>query len=235
MLVGIPPAEPSQFHSDFFKQTQPKASVINGIGHGVFFLNSTAYRQPTLGLIRCLTKDTPTCYDGPNMSVEHREFMDQMAEFQDKFVWESPMYERHERGPRWYAVVSLLALLLVGYAVWTANFLFAFIILLAAIILVLAGNEHPDTILIQIGDNGIVVDGDFHPFTKLDNFSIVYQPPHVRVLYVESKNPLRPRYRLLLGDQDPVEIRNHLRRYLRENLDLHDEHASDILGKLFKI
>lgn len=169
------------------------------------------------------------------MPTEHQEFLDQMAELQDRYVWESPMYQRHERGPKWYIILTLVALLLVGYAIWTANFLFAFIILLAAIILVLAGNEHPETMLIQIGDNGIVVNGDYLPYSKLHNFSIVYQPPHVRVLYVESKNPFRPRLRVSLGEQDPVEIRDHLRRYLKEDLALQDEHASDILGKLFKI
>jgi hypothetical protein len=40
---------------------------------------------------------------------------------------------------------------------------------------------------------------------------------------------------LELMDQDPVELRSHLRQYLREDLDLQGEHLSDILGRLLKI
>jgi hypothetical protein len=119
--------------------------------------------------------------------------------------------------------------------VWTANFLFAFIVLIAAINLVLAGNEKPQKVLIQVGHNGIVWNGDFTSFDDIDNFAIVYQPPHIRVLYVEPKSILKPRMRVYLGEQDPVAIRDHLKEYVREDLDLRDEHASDILAKLFKL
>jgi hypothetical protein len=160
-------------------------------------------------------------------------YAEQMAELQDEFVWESPEYERNERGPKWYIAMTVIAVTLVGYAIWTANFLFAFIILLAAIILVLAGNELPEKILIQIGHNGIVWNGEFIPYEKIHNFAIVYRPPDIRVLYIEPRM-FRPRFRIPLGEQDPVAIRDHLRLYVAEDLDLPDEHASDIFAKLLR-
>lgn len=163
------------------------------------------------------------------------EFDVRLAELQDVFIWETPAYERHERGPRWYAVMSVVALLLVAYAVWTANFLFAFLILLAAIILVLAGNEHPSKALVQVGHNGLVWDGEFLPFDKIRNFAIVYRPPELKVLYIQPKNYLVPRLRIPLGEQSPVELREHLKQYLFEDLALRDEHASDMLARLFKL
>jgi len=163
------------------------------------------------------------------------EFEEQLIDAQDAFVWESPAYDRHERGKRWYIIMSVVAILLVAYAIWNANFLFAFIILIAAIILVLAGNEKPQKILVQIGHNGIVRNGDFLSFDEIENFAIIYQPPHIRVLYIEPKSFFKPRMRVYLGEQDPVTIREHLRDYVQEDLDLRDEHASDILAKLFKL
>lgn len=163
------------------------------------------------------------------------EFEEQLIDAQDAFVWESPEYDRYERGKRWYVIMSIVAVLMVAYAIWTANFLFAFIILIAAIILVLTGNEKPKKILVQIGHNGIVRNGDFVSFDEMENFAIVYQPPHIRVLYIEPKSFFKPRLRVYLGEQDPVAIREHLRDYVQEDLDLRDEHASDILAKLFKL
>lgn len=131
--------------------------------------------------------------------------------------------------------MSLIALVLAGYAIYAANYLFAFIILLTAIILVFAGNEKPRKVLIQIGNNGVVVDGRLYRFDELDNFAIIYYPPQTKVLYLEPSGILQARLRVELEDEDPVAVRNHLKKYLEEDLDLQEEHFSDIVGRLLKL
>ena len=163
------------------------------------------------------------------------EFLEKIAQAQDAFVWEARAWERHERHPKWYLAMSGIALLFAGYAVFTANYLFAFIVFLVAIILVLAGNEEPHAVLVQVGDNGVVIDGKLYLFSQLHDFSIIYHPPETKVLYLEPKAYHRGRVRVLLEDQDPVALRTHLRKYLNENLDLQDEHISDIIGRLLRI
>ncbi len=154
---------------------------------------------------------------------------------QDRFAWEAPSRIKYSRGSRWYLFMSLAAVFLVAYAVWTANFLFAFIILLIAIILVLAGNEDPSAVLAQVGDNGIVWNGRLYLFQDIDNFAVVYRPPVSKILYLELKNPLKPRLNIPLEDQNPIELRAHLQQYIKEDLDLQSEHLSDILARLLKI
>ena len=169
------------------------------------------------------------------MAYREPDYEERLRDAQDLFVWEAPAYERYERGPRWYLVMIIIALLFVGYAVWTANYLFAFIVLISAILLVLVGNEKPKRILVQIGQNGIVVNGEFMSFDDIRHFAIVYQPPRVKVLYVYPRGTAFRRHRIYLGEQNPIEIRQFLRQYLEEDLDLRDEHFSDILGKLLKL
>ena len=163
------------------------------------------------------------------------EFLEKLAQAQDLFVWEAPAWEHKERHPHWYLWMSLIALLFAAYAVFTGNFLFAFIIFLIAIILVLAGNEGPHTMLVQIGLNGVVVDGRLYLYDQLHEFAVIYHPPETKVLYLEPKSYVKPRIRVSLADQDPVSIRDHLRQFLQEDLDLRDEHLSDIFGRLLKI
>ncbi len=163
------------------------------------------------------------------------EILDEIVKAQDQFVWEAPAWEFHPRGPRWYVIMSIIAIGFVIYAIVTGNFLFAFLIMLMAIMLVLSGSQSPQTVLIQIGENGLVIDGKFHEYKELSNFSIVYQPPETKVLYIEQASILRPRLRLFLEDQNPLEIRSHLKQYLEENLVLQEEHLSDIVGRLLKI
>lgn len=160
---------------------------------------------------------------------------DAVIKSQDRFVWEAPAYLKFDRGPAWYFVMALTAVALMAYAVWTANFLFAFIILLMGILLLLVGNKEPENILVQVGDNGVVWNGRLLLFQDLDQFSIVYQPPFLKVLYIEAKSPVVPRLRVELEAQDPIALRNHLRQYLKEDMDLQSEHISDIVARLLRL
>jgi hypothetical protein len=163
------------------------------------------------------------------------ETLRKIAESQDLFVWEMPEHEHHARTPNWYLVVSLITLACVIYGIWSTNYLFSLLILISAVILMLAGNETPNRVLVQIGPNGLVLDGNFIPFEKLHDFSIIYHPPFTKILYLERKYSFKPRLRLFLEGEDPIAIRQHLLRYLPENLVLRDEHFSDIVGRLFRI
>lgn len=163
------------------------------------------------------------------------EIVEALSEAQRTFVWETDPYPRYERGTSWYLWMTIIAVFLVAYSIWSGNFLFAFLILLIGIILILAGNEDPNPTLIQIGENGVVHGGKLHLFQDLGPFAIVYQPPDVKVLYIETKGVVTPRLRIPLEDQSPVEVRNFLQSYLRENTDLQNEYFSDILARLLKI
>jgi len=163
------------------------------------------------------------------------ETLREIANAQNVFVWETPEFEERPRSSYWYLVVSLVALGCVAYGVLTNNYLFALIIVVGAVILILAENEEPKDVLIQIGHNGVVVDGRFVEFDKINNFSIIYHPPYTKVLYLDYKYSFRSRIKLYLEDQDPIAIRSHLLNYLPENLNLRDEHLSDILGRLLRI
>jgi len=163
------------------------------------------------------------------------DFEDQLIDAQDAFVWETPEHERHDRGSKWYVVMGAVALLFVAYAIWTTNYLFALIVLLLAITIILIGNEKPRKILVQVGHHGLVLDGHFISYEDLEHFAIIYQPPMIKTLYLYPKNSVLPRYRIYLGDQDPVGVRDHLRRYVAENLEMRDEHASDIIGRLLRL
>lgn len=164
-----------------------------------------------------------------------QEFLDQMAGAQDTFVWETSLWEAHPRNSRWYLWMGLIAIAFFAYALFTANYLFAFIVILSAIILVLAGNEAPRRGLVQIGHNGIVYDGTFYLFEKIQDFALVYQPPELKILYIQPKNALKPRLRIELDDQDPIALRNHLKTYVDENTALRGEHYSDIFARLLKL
>jgi hypothetical protein len=163
------------------------------------------------------------------------ESLREIANSQDLFVWEMPEHETRERTSWWYLIVSLIALGSVIYGVIAQNYLFALIILICAVILILAGNSDPKQVLVQMGQNGVVLNGEFIDFDKFQHFSIIYHPPLTKVLYLERKMSFKPRIKLYLEDEDPIAIRNHLKNYVIEDLELREEHLSDIVGRLLRI
>ncbi len=158
-----------------------------------------------------------------------------LVQSQDRFVWETKLYPTYVRGKSWYVALTAGTILLVSYAVMTSNFLFAFLILLCAIIVVLTGNEEAPVVLAQVGELGVVWDGTLYLYRDLGEFSIIYQPPYISTLYIETRSSTQPKLRISLEDQDPVQIRDHLKAYLKENTDLQTEQGSDILGRLLRI
>lgn len=163
------------------------------------------------------------------------DFLQQMADSQDIFAWETSSWEKFERSKKWYIWMGIVAVVGMIYTIVTVNYLFTFIIFLTVIILTLAGNQEPRTILFQIGHNGVVYDGKLYTYNQLADFAIVYQPPETKILYIQPRNFLYPRMRVQLEDQDPVAIRNHLKQYMDEDLDLRNEHYSDIFARLLRL
>ncbi|KKW41550.1 MAG: hypothetical protein UY92_C0016G0005 [Candidatus Magasanikbacteria bacterium GW2011_GWA2_56_11] len=149
--------------------------------------------------------------------------------------WEVAEYERHERGTRWYVIMTLLGGLLVGYAIFTGNFLFALVIVLFAIIIFLQSHQDPHIVEFKITDLGIIISSRFYPYSELADFYLIYNPPAVKMLFIEPESSLRPRIRVPLLNLDPNEIRFTLRQYLSENLEKEEEPFSDKVAREWKL
>lgn len=148
--------------------------------------------------------------------------------------WEFPEFIRYDKSARWYIFAAIIAALFLLYAVFTFNFLFAVIILMTVMIILMREKKEPRKIHFAITDMGIMVSRDFFPFRDIKNFSIIYEPPHVKVLYLEFKSKLRPRFSAPLEDENPNEIRKILKENIDEDLERTGESISDALGRWLK-
>ncbi|MFA5127852.1 MAG: hypothetical protein WC457_02500 [Patescibacteria group bacterium] len=151
------------------------------------------------------------------------------------YNWKINEYEKFDRSRRWYIIVGILAAVLIAYAVYSANYLFALIIVLFGIIIFLQEMNEPTELDFAICDTGIVIGSKFYSYSELEKYWIVYNPPGIKTVYFEPKNVFKHRLSAPLDDIDPVEMRAHLNQYLFEDLDQEDEPLSDRLGRLFKM
>ncbi|OGF23279.1 hypothetical protein A2Y83_00160 [Candidatus Falkowbacteria bacterium RBG_13_39_14] len=149
--------------------------------------------------------------------------------------WSFPEFTKYERSKRWYITASAITILFLFYSVFTFNFLLAVIVVMAAMIVLMREKADPRDISFSITERGIEIGEKFYPYRDIKRFSIIYEPPNVKVLYLEFKFKMKPRFSVQLENQNPNEARKVLKEYLDEDLDRESESVSDALGRWLKI
>ena len=154
----------------------------------------------------------------------------------EQISWEISEYDRPERSWKWYLIASIVGLLLVIYSLFTANFLFALIIIMAAIIIVLHGRQEPKMVKFMADTEGISIGSKFYDYDEFKHVSVIYKVrDNTKNLYLTFSNALKNRLSIPLMDQDPLLVRNFLVSYIEEDLDRTDEPLSESLSKLLRL
>ncbi len=149
--------------------------------------------------------------------------------------WEVDEYPRHERSRTWYILASMIGVALIIYAIATANFLFAVIVLMLGVIMLLSTFQAPERIEVMITSTGFAVGGTFYDYKSVKDFSLVYHPPETKILYVGLDSLLHPLLSVPLEDVDPNAVRECLLPYCLENLHRTEEGLTDTLRRLYKL
>jgi hypothetical protein len=148
--------------------------------------------------------------------------------------WQALSYPHYERGVLWYAVTGLIAGLILIASFWTYNFLLAVVVLMVAIVMVIQGGTKPPTIEIEITAQGIRRGPRFFNFKSIDNFWIVYEPP-VKSLHIIVPRSIFPTVHIPIEGQNPVELRNILKQFIKEDLTRESEPVFDTISRILKI
>jgi len=172
-----------------------------------------------------------------------------MAQTELKYIrWQVPEYRVPKRSRRWYLIAGILALLLIFLCFFTishwrfvylgnsSNFLFAFIIIMAIIIMIINESRPPIMVNVEIGPEGLKIGSRFYDYDTIKNFVVLYKPKQsLKSVYFEFKGSVRPRLALPLRRLDALTVRNFLIRYLDENLERTEMPLSERLTKLLKL
>jgi hypothetical protein len=150
------------------------------------------------------------------------------------FSWKFFEHPKRDRDKKWYITGSIIVILVLIYSIFTFNFLFALIAVIAALIILLFERNNNE-IEFKITEDGILLSKKFYEYKDLKNFYIIYQPPAVKTLYFEPKGLFIPRIPIPLENQNPVKIRETLLKYLEEDLEKEEEPISDFFSRIFKL
>ncbi|MEW6610163.1 MAG: hypothetical protein AB1352_00835 [Patescibacteria group bacterium] len=154
--------------------------------------------------------------------------------FSYPLAWSFPEYPKHERSVVWFIFALLIGGGLFAFALLSANYLFASIIIFIALIIALQHFRRPLTIDFSITEDGIALAGKQVPWKDIKSFWMIYEPPEIKMLYFTFKG-FRPTLKIPLIDQNPLHIREALSPYVEEDLEKENESFSDAVGRMFKL
>lgn len=145
--------------------------------------------------------------------------------------WQAREYHQYELDPYKMGVLVLVAIALIIYAVVTANYLFALIVIMVMVVLQIFGKKEPTTINVSMNKEGIEVGDKVFTFEDdLKSFWVLYNPPNVKTLNFDRQQAILPNIAVQLEEQNPLKIREMLLRYLPEDMEK-EEHFSERMAR----
>jgi hypothetical protein len=99
----------------------------------------------------------------------------------------------------------------------------------ASLVLILYGNQKPTISKITVNQTGILVDGNMYYYKDLKSFWIEYTPGGAKELSIESARWYMPYVKILLNEQNPIEVRSLVINFLPEQE--HENSLADHIGK----
>jgi hypothetical protein len=109
------------------------------------------------------------------------------------------------------------------------------IILMLGIVTLLSTFIPPDRVMVILTTTGIVVGDMYYDYDAIRDFSIAYDPPEVKYLYLEFHSPWQPLISIPLEEIDPNIIRENLLPFCFENLDRTEESLTDVMRRMYKL
>ena len=146
--------------------------------------------------------------------------------------WITPEFEYYKKSKNWFIVTSIIAGILLLIAIFTKNFLFGLLIGISYFLITTYSSKKPNDVKLSIGPKGIKINNILYEFENLKSFWIFYDPPKIKELSLRSKKTVMPYIKAPIGNENPVEIRRILIKYLPEKK--HKESAIDNLARNLK-
>ena len=144
-----------------------------------------------------------------------------------KISWEAPSFYYNPQ-KRYLSltivalVASAVALLIFRYDTLTSIFL-----ILASLVLLLYGQQKPKISKITVDQSGVSVDDIMYHYKDIKSFWVEYNPGGPKELSLESTKWYMPYVKILLNEQNPVEVRSLIVNFLPEK-----EHQNSLVDQI---
>lgn len=86
--------------------------------------------------------------------------------------WTAPEFEEFAKGPGWYWISLILAVMIIGFSVWRGNLLFGVFAATAEIMIIFWAAKKPRRVHFHLTEMGLQIDSKFYPMEKFNAFAV---------------------------------------------------------------
>jgi hypothetical protein len=160
--------------------------------------------------------------------------MDKTKPTSEFISWKTVDFKQQPKNKFWYPTFLLLSIGLIVFAIYSKSTITLIAFSLLVITVFIASFQKPKMITCKITKTGITAEKNYYPFKNIKKFWILYSPPIVTTLNLETTAYLNNTIAIELGDQNPLAVKAFLQKYLPEDLDK-EESVTDVLSRKLKI
>lgn len=167
--------------------------------------------------------------------VHQHDLSHQQAYDKAVFSWTTPEYIQHAKSRTWYIIEAFTVSLLLLFSVISSNYTMSLaLVTLVAVYHYLQAKHPPKNIKIIISKIGIKVGNMTFPYSHIQSFWIMYNPPFLKTLNFRAKQHFFVDIAVQLADMDPVPVRHFLSKQIPELKDK-TEQWSDAALRFLKL
>lgn len=145
--------------------------------------------------------------------------------------WSAPEHRNEIPTANTKLALGAGAFALLGYAVYSQNYLFAVVILLFSFVWHAYAHRPGRIVDFMITARGVTIQNRLYEFQDLQSFWIFFDPPRAQTLSLESKKTLMPFLKIPLGKTSPNKLREILVKFIPEKKQ--EETLTEILSRRF--
>ena len=144
--------------------------------------------------------------------------------------WEALEYPEYKKHPLWFMGFAVVTALLVLYGILSGSWTTAVLFGLFGVLGIVYSSQKPKTVVVRLTGLGIQVGGVSYSYRVIKKFWIIYFPPDVKSLYLETNAYLEHIVKIELADQDPRAVKEFLKEYVEEDLE-ETESLPDVIAR----
>ena len=150
----------------------------------------------------------------------------------DTLSWTTIEYEKPSLRRNWWLIPMAVALILILFGIFTQNYFFIALVILAFGMVLLNAHRTPKTLKIEITSQMVRVGTHAIPGNELDSFGIIESPDLIHpLLSLSLTHGINRSIRVPLIEVDKERVRQAMRELTKE--EVHTETLTDVLARKF--
>ncbi len=132
--------------------------------------------------------------------------------------WEGREYDHNPKSADWYWALGIIAVASTVASVLFGNYLFAALIVIAAVTIALHASKRPPLHRFRLIEEGISIGDDIHPFSQMTSFSVLedIKDEYPPMLSVKTDSWLSPHLIIPLDGVDADAVYTHFLHHVDE-------------------